>query len=90
MGCAVCLQDGCTALFTAAERGYDKVAKVLLDGGANPDIPDKVDTQMLLLLFEMDDHAYMFLSVIAWVYSAACCCEFFSYQGGYDAFGQRR
>ena len=55
MGCAVCLQDGCTALFTAAERGYDKVVKVLLDGGANPDIPDKVDTQMLLLLFEMDE-----------------------------------
>ena len=60
MGCAVCLQDGCTALFTAAERGYDKVVKVLLDGGANPDIPDKVDTQMLLLLFEMDDHVNMF------------------------------
>jgi hypothetical protein len=83
------VQEGCTALFTAAERGYDKVVKILLVGGVNPNIADNVRTQSRFY-YEVGRPFLYVLSCIAWLYSTACRFELFPYQGGYDAHGLRR
>ena len=38
------IQDGWTALKSASNNGHHKVVELLLGGGANPDIQDKVRT----------------------------------------------
>ena len=36
------IQDGCTALRETSIRGHQKVVRLLLGAGANPDLQDKV------------------------------------------------
>ena len=42
--CSLCLQTaGRSALFFAAEEGHVKITKILVSGGADVDLKDKVD-----------------------------------------------
>ena len=39
------IQDGVTPLHFACENGHDEVVKILLQGGADPNIQDKVNNR---------------------------------------------
>jgi ankyrin repeat protein len=41
------LNDGCTALYIAAERGHSAVTKELIDASCNMDLPDEYGTTPL-------------------------------------------
>ena len=46
-----CMQGGATPLFMASQEGHKEVAQLLLQNGAQPDIPNKVSTTNFLSLF---------------------------------------
>ena len=43
-----CSQNGTTALHQAAQSGYADVIRILLDHGADIDVPDSVSTDLLI------------------------------------------
>jgi ankyrin repeat protein len=52
-----CMQEGFTPLYVACQKGHKEVAQLLLNSGAQPDIPLKVSTTNLILLsslFQLD------------------------------------
>eukprot|EP00877_Chromochloris_zofingiensis_P003755 jgi/Chrzof1/13380/Cz07g30250.t1 len=55
LNCVIGVWEGKTPLLLAVSRGHDMVAQVLIEHGANPDIPNKAEDRCVLPSLPMLD-----------------------------------